>query len=270
MDTESRLPTDELLQMSLTDVRCQDRYMVGEQIRALALAREVLSDPGTFVLSGPIAVWRRRIRHGVVPTGPTWQATSLRGWLVCLDEPDRPVGPVLNNLTPGTLPEALIEFVALAERLSAGRPHERLVLVEQRFVPPEASVLAEVHRLARRLRLRACWGVAEQLADPVYYDEFVLAAPGSDPEETDGLSPHRLVILHERVVSKPTATLAQLGGTETRPVPIHRQDVPVLDHHTARSLGTVALAIADRLRQDAELELRLRKSGPYLVSCQPI
>jgi hypothetical protein len=258
MEAQVRFPaSDELSVVSLGTPGGRNERLVGAPLAALAVAGDLADGPDTRVLTAPFEVWTSRCGAQLAMVaaelgGPV----SVRGWLLRPGHRETAAAPTLNNLEPSTLPEAVTEIVAGARRQGAGVGH-RVVISVQRFVAATASVLARVDPATRWLRLRACWGVAERLGEPVHFDHLLVRG-------------RQCAVVERRVVRKPTATVAAGGGgTHTAPVSPARQLAPVLGGHAVRPLVGLCLDIADRLGAAAALRFALVQDRTYLVGCAP-
>jgi hypothetical protein len=253
----------EWLQAPLGDPSCRQPDLVGQEIVLLASLADLAPTLRTLVVSAPMVTWLDRLS-----TRPAAQfadlssairgMVSIRGWVLRAGAPDQLAGPLLNNIDPTDLTDTVVEFVWDAERICSWRTGDRLVLALQRFIPADASARVLVDPAARLIWVRVCWGLAEVLAEPLYFDRFLFSGD-------------ELEIGEHLVVHKPTATMgAEAGaGTCTVPVPAERQRVSVLSVATARRLAVTGLAAADRLGC-VELEFALFDGQPFLLGCYPV
>lgn len=264
MDAHAWFPvSDELLVVRPRDTRCRDPRLVGTRLAAFALSGDIAPEPDSLVLTAPVGLWRDhgKVRSVVSSLELGWvgrngaggDGASVRGWLL---GPDRAIGPVLNNLEPSTLGDAAVELVVLAQRAGA-EPEHTLAILVQRFVAADASVLARVDPAGQSIRLRACWGVAERLTERLYFDEMLLRGDG-------------LAVVEHRVVAKPTATVAALGGTQVVPVPAELQRAPVFDRDAVRPLAQLCVAVGQRLGVPVELEFAVAGDAHFLLGCEPV
>ncbi|APU14257.1 MULTISPECIES: hypothetical protein [Actinoalloteichus] len=243
-----------LLVLPITESRCREARYMGAELAVQAGTFGRVANPGTVVLSGPMPQWRAdRPSRSAALEHVVEKSFSVRAWLVIEGEPDRRVGPVLNNLDADVLSETLVELVMVAAGMEP-RADARLVVAVQRFVDVEATVLAVLRD--ETVRLRTCWGLAEAVDGPPYFDELWLTADG-------------LRVLRERVVDKPIATRAAFGGTEGRSVPRGRRRIPVLDPAGARLVATLAAELDAGISASVEWEFGLLADEVVLLSCPP-
>ncbi|ASO19709.1 hypothetical protein FHR81_000613 [Actinoalloteichus hoggarensis] len=243
-----------LLVLPITESRCRESRYAGMELAVQARSLGQVVSPTTVVLTGLLSRWcaggplRSAALDHVVE-----KSFSVRAWLVIDGEPDRRVGPVLNNLDADVLSETLFELVMVAAGTTSS-PEARLVVAVQRFVDAEATVLADLREGS--IRLRACWGLAETVESPPYFDEFWFSAD-------------RLRVLREHVIDKPTATRAAFGGTEGRSVPRSRRNLPVLDAARARLIAGLTEKLDAGVPISVEWEFGLLSHEIVLLSCPP-
>lgn len=249
------LHTGELTVLSPSDPESRDAHFVGEALAALATASDVVPVLDTVAVTATRRHWRcdagltaRAV--GRLPRG----AVSVHCWLLYPKEPDRAAHPSFNNVPPAVLDETVAELLTMSDRLNAS-PQRRVSMGIQHFVPREATVLATVDSAKAWVRLRACYGLLERLADPLYLDEFTV--------RTADWAVH-----DERVVTKPTATGPALGGTETVRVAAERRDSRALDQATARRVARLAVEAAAALDGAFELEFAVQGTRIRLSACR--
>jgi hypothetical protein len=264
--TDGRLPVpghvadhQKVLSVPLADPRCADRRVVGADIQALHALRDIVSVAETVVLTAPMSVWRDRQGERPSEAFAAFDATLtgpavVRAWRLSVGRPDAPIEPVFHNLSVETVAEAMIELFALAERRKPPGLH-RLTFALQRFVRPDASVLAFAAPDDDQVLLKAYLGLMENLGEPLYHDQLVL--------DVDDLAVRECQVVH-----KPTATMAAEGGTSTVAVSARERGTPVLEVEDARRLASLAGTAARRMGCPVTLEFVVIGGEPVLVRCQ--
>jgi hypothetical protein len=245
--------------LPVTDERCGDERFAGPEVAALHRVGDLAAVPETVVLAAPVPHWQDLARQRPADpfaeyAGLVEEPVSVRAWLVRPAAPDLTIGPVFNNLGPGTVAEAMLELLALA---AEGPPEfPRLAFALQRFAAAEASVHAHAAPDGDRVRLQAFLGLAEQLAEPLHPDLVVLAGPD-------------LAVREYRVADKPTATVAAAGGSRTATIAELRRRAPVLRVETVREIGAGAVAVARRLDVPVTAEFAVADEKTLLLRCRP-
>lgn len=235
----------------LADPACLDRRLVGAEFAALAAVSALVACEDTVVLVGTLAGWRQPWLPLSLLEHLDSRPISVRATLVSARGADRPIEPQFHNLPSFSFAELARELPAIARRISE-RPDDVLAIGVQQRDPVFASVL--VRTGVEEIRLRACYGLAEQLCAPLYFDEFRI-----------GTRPPR--IIGRILCTKPTATLPGVGGTETVDLPCDYRNRPVLDNSAVRRVGGLAAMAGTVLGAGVELEFGVRADTIRLVSC---
>jgi len=231
---------------------------VGSDVAALARVRHLSQVPHTVVLAAPLDLWLAvaraqpdRCRRRMLP-GP-FARVSLR--CAGVTDAGRVMvrSPVLHNLPISTLAEGSLELLAWTQRAAGGGRDIRAVLSVQHFLPARASVLVSVDPAAGQQRMRACWGMAEPLSGPVYFDEVTVS-------EAAGVGTYR-------VARKETASAPAAGGTCTVVVPDELRDAPVLTLAVATRVVDTARTVGNHLGP-VELEFVFVDDEAHLVRCE--
>ncbi len=251
---------DEVRWLPVTDERCGDDGFAGPAIGALHRVGDLVPVPETIVLTAPVRHWRDRVRQRPADpfaeyAGLVEEPVSVRAWQIRPRRSDLPIGPVFNNLGPGTVAEAMLELLALAE--DGAREFPRLAFALQRFTAAEASAHVHAAPDGERVRVQAFLGLAEQLSEPLHPDLIVLAGP-------------ELAVREYRVADKPTATVAAAGGSRTSTVAELRRRAPALRVKTVQHLGSLAIAAARRLAVPVAAEFAVTDGEVALLRCRPV
>ncbi|GAA3731951.1 hypothetical protein HDA32_000516 [Spinactinospora alkalitolerans] len=230
-----------------------DPLLVGEPLAALADACAVLPAPPFGYVQMTPRDGRSVVEDGSAPLEGSG-SVSTRAWAVRWGGRADRVGPVLNNLPPGAVDDAVTEYAAQARRLG-DRPL-RLVVAVQRFLVPEVTLLCRAAPGCRSVRLRGCWGLAEALDGAPHFDEWLLEGPDLDLRES-------------RVAAKLTATAAGAAGTRRVAVRPGYRVRNVLHLPAVRAIAGQARVIAKSLRRPVEVEVGVRADGNWLLACSP-
>ncbi|MFD0773268.1 hypothetical protein ACFQZ2_04935 [Streptomonospora algeriensis] len=178
---------------------------------------------------------------------------STRAWMLDGCGRAERIGPVLNNLPTVAVHDAVTEYAARALHLGGKR---RLVVAVQRFIMPEVTMVARADPGGESVRLRGCWGIAEDLGDAPSFDHWLLE--GSE-----------LLLRECSPAPKLTATAAAATGTRRVAVRPAYRVRSVLSGEAVRLIGRRALDIARVVGRPVELEVAVRADRSWLVDCSP-
>ncbi|WP_216215940.1 hypothetical protein [Amycolatopsis aidingensis] len=246
---------NELYVLSLRDPRCLRPDLAGIDHATLAAARRQLSlpVPDTLVVSGPRREWLRRRSFEWIDQLP--DRITVSGRVSVPGSNDRKLDVSFTNISRDAAEESTVELVRLAER--AGSLDDRLSLCFQRALPAEATALVAVNHGISRIRVRACRGLYEEGAEPVYFDEALLR--GADRR-----------VLNERVTRKPTALVADEVGTRVVPVPGAEQHESVLSYYTVRYLAGHGARLSAGLGTAVEATFWLYRGRWFMPMCRTL